>query len=120
MGKSDIAVLKHPQRTSVYDEANACISWKKGRPNIIRAQMNRYRREGFNGKPLSAAFLIVRRHTDKIAALNRLWWKEVRNGSVRDQLSFPYACWKLGIKPVIIPGGIYRGPHYIRHAVHRK
>lgn len=120
MGDKDIAIIRHPQRTSAYAEADACIRWGKGHARVIRLQMNRYRKEGFSGKPLSAAFLIVRRHTDKIAALNSLWWKEVRNGSVRDQLSFDYSCWKLGIKPAVIPGGIFRGPHFLRHDGHAK
>jgi len=119
MGDNDIAVLKHSERTSPYHEAEACINWQKSTPSTVHAQMARYRQEGFPGDRLSMLFLIVRRHTGRIKELNELWWSEIEQGSIRDQLSFDYACWKLGIVPSIIPGGTYRGPHYVRYE-HRK
>jgi hypothetical protein len=32
----------------------------------------------------------------RVRALNALWWRELKGQSVRDQISFPYAAWKLG------------------------
>ena len=69
---------------------------------------------------LRSGFLIVRRHTPKIAKFNELWWNEVDRGSVRDQLSIDYALWKLGIEPVDIPGDLFRGPHYERKSHRRR
>ena len=120
MGDSDIAILKHSLRNSPYQEAKECIALGKGRVSVIRAQMNRYRSEKFPGNTLAAAFLLVRRHTAKVKKFNEVWYNEVKKGSVRDQLSFDYACWKVGIKPVIIPGDLFSGPHYTRHAEHVK
>lgn len=119
LGNADIAVLRHSERTSVYHEAKACIDQKKDCPTRIRTQMARYRDEGFPGKPLSAAFLIVRRNNDTVAKLNELWWSEVGQGSIRDQLSFDYCCWRLGITPVVIPGDIFKGPHFKRYPLHQ-
>jgi len=118
LGDNDIAVLRHSQRTSVYDEGDICIRWHKDSTQVIKGQMERYREEEFPGTPLSAAFLIVRRNTEQVAALNELWWDEVKMGSVRDQLSFDYACWKLGIVPTVIPGDIFAGPHFKRYPAH--
>lgn len=94
------------------------MGWKLDNPNTIKAQMDRYRALGFSGRPLSAAFLIVRRNTGRIRALNEMWWGEVSQYSIRDQLSFDYCCWKLGIEPAIIPGNIFRGPSFQRFPVH--
>ena len=120
MGDKDIAILRHSERTNVYHEGDICIDWKKDSAQVIRAQMSRYVAEGFDGNPLSAAFLLVRRNTEQIKKLNEVWYNEVKNGSIRDQLSFDYSCWKLGIKPVIIPGNLFSGPHFVRHPEHAK
>lgn len=121
LGEGDIAVLKHARRNCAYREADACIRFKKGDPEIIKQQMRRYHKEGYperNG--LCAACLIVRRHTPQIAEFNELWWAEVDGGSVRDQLSINYCMWKMGIRPVVIPGDMYRGPHYRRTGAHHR
>jgi len=118
LGNNDIAVIKHSGRESVYDEAKVCVESGLADHERVESQIARYQSEGFPGTRLSAAFLVVRRHTNKVAALNELWWSEVSNGSIRDQISFDYCCWKLGIKPAIIPGDIFRGVHFTRHAVH--
>ena len=120
LGDADIAVLRHSQRTCIYDEADVCIQWGKGDPSTIRKQMDRYRSLGYprhNG--LHMAFLIIRRNCDNITTLNRAWWNEVQKGSVRDQLSFDYVCWELGIEVKDIPGDIYSGKFYKRHAIHK-
>jgi len=118
---TDVAVLEHSERNCAYHEAVACIDWRLDDTAVIKRQMTRYRDEGFpNHYGLSAAFLIVRRHTLAIQELNDLWWHEVSTGSVRDQLSFDYCCWKLGIRPAIIPGDIFTGPYHKRFPIHKR
>jgi len=120
LGTADIAAIRHQQRDCIYQEAKVCIDWKKGKRSTIEHQMARYRALGYperNG--LHTAFLIIRRNCDAMRDFNAMWWKEIKNGSVRDQLSFDYVCWEFGITPKDIPGGIYSGPFYRRNAIHK-
>lgn len=96
----DIAVLRHPERDCIYQEARTCQSLKLDLPEAIASQMIRYIEDGYpkeNG--LSCTTYILRRHTKKIKEFNEKWWAEICKGSRRDQLSFDYALWKVGIKP---------------------
>ena len=52
----------------------------------------------------------VRRNTDRVRILNGLWWELITLGSHRDQLSFNYACWRLGIEYAEIPIQLRRHP----------
>jgi len=120
LGDNDLAVVRHPGRGCIYDEAKVCIRWGKGDPDTIRRQVDRYRAEGYpehNG--LYCGFLLVRRHNDTMQKFNQVWWDEITSGSTRDQISLPYVCWKLGIEPAIIPcNSHYEGPHYRRYPQH--
>lgn len=119
LADSDIATVRHNQRSCIYQEARACAQWKKDDHNVIKQQMARYRADGYpSHRGLSSTFVLLRRHLSPIRALNIRWWKEIANGSVRDQLSFDYVCWKLGIAPTYIPGTVFEGEHYRRHARH--
>ena len=121
VSNNDISIIKHNQRNCIYEEAKVCMDWKLDNPLTIKSQMERYKRDGYPaGNGLSAAFLIVRRNTKQIRGLMDLWWSEIIKGSIRDQLSFDYCCWKLGIKPNIIPGDIFEGENYKRYPVHEK
>ena len=118
LDNADIAVLKHP-RGCIYAEAKAVIDWGLDNQQIVQAQMERYRQASYpENNRLHAAFLIVRRNTPQIRELNTLWWNEVTKGSHRDQLSFDYCLWKLGIKVQRIPGNLYIGPNYERFPNH--
>ena len=91
----DIALLDHPYRNCIYDEANTCIEIGKDSPNVIKRQMDRYRAEGYPEKNgLVWTSILYRRHTPAIAKLNTYWWREIEAHSRRDQLSFNYVAWK--------------------------
>lgn len=113
LGEFDIATIVHPIRDCVYQEAEAVKQLNKDLPEIVDAQMNRYRLEGYpehNG--MVASSMVVRRHTDRIKELNEAWWNEIKNGSQRDQLSFNYVCWKLGIKYKLLSGEWQNNKYY--------
>lgn len=93
---TDFTLMTHG-RDCLYLEATACIVGKKDDENIINAQMERYRNYGFpKNFGLIATGLIHRTapKNENIIFAKR-WWKELENGSVRDQLSFNYVQWKL-------------------------
>ena len=105
LGDFDLALFPHSRRDCLYDEAHACQLLKLDDPSVMARQMNRYRAEGYpRNNGLAECSVILRRHTPAVARLNELWWQEISNGSHRDQLSFNYACWKLGIGYSLLPG----------------
>lgn len=88
--------FKHPVRTCAYEEAEVCIEQMRDREEIIRAQMKKYKADGYpmnNG--LAAATVVFRRHLNSdCIKFSNTWWEEIRNHSRRDQLSLNYSFWK--------------------------
>jgi hypothetical protein len=101
--KNNMAIFDHKKtkgdaRDCIYDELEAIkkLGKKTGifKDNIevMEKQINRYKNEGYpanNG--LIKGGILIRKHneSDVINAMN-LWWKEIKFGSRRDQLSFNY------------------------------
>ncbi len=111
----DYAVLNHEfcgisttgnlnVRKCIYEEAKF-IKWLgdnhprkhyKDNLDIINNQVDRYRQEGYpenNGQARNTVIL-RRHHNQNIIKTMEDWWTEVKYGSKRDQLSFPYVAWK--------------------------
>lgn len=80
----------------IYTEINNCKRLKKDNEKVMERQITRYRREGFpEHYGLTENAVIVRDiYHKKVMEVMEAWWKEVENGSCRDQLSFSYVCWK--------------------------
>jgi len=95
LGDNDLLLFKHEFRDCLYDEAEACLKKELGSPDRIRAQVKKYRGEGYperNG--LFRCTVLFRRHTPRMKGFSRLWWNEVNEFCYRDQISFPYVVWK--------------------------
>ncbi len=102
--KTDIACFRHPDRDCIYKEAEVCKEWGLADPEYADEQMRRYREEGYpkhNG--LAATTYVLRRHTKEVEEFNNLWWSEICRGSKRDQLSFNYCLWKMGMEASYFP-----------------
>jgi hypothetical protein len=91
-------------RNCIYDEANF-IKWlgdnhprKHYKDNIqtIFKQMEKYKFENYPYKNgLARTSVIMRNHNDpQVIQIMEDWWLELKYWSKRDQLSFPYVCWK--------------------------
>ena len=97
---SPLLCFPHFERDCIYDEADACIGLKKGNIQEIIDQIKTYISEGYpahNG--LVDTGVMIKSLTDVgLNQLMELWWKEIENRSVRDQLSFNYVCNKLAFK----------------------
>ena len=99
--------FRHPQRSDIHSELDACIQLRKDNPSLMKAQVAGYRAAGYpSAHGLYETACIVRDHSPATAELNRQWWLELQRGSYRDQLSLNYVIWKLGLEPRcgIIPG----------------
>lgn len=109
----DWAMFTHPHRRNIIEEARECMrpGYERDKPAIMNAQIQRYAKEGNPmGWRLMSTGLLIRRHTDSVKEFCEAWWKEVRKGSHRDQLSFPYTCFKLGLVYNVILGDIFKNP----------
>jgi hypothetical protein len=114
----DVASFRHRDRGCVYEELEACIRLGKDDPALMTAQIERYRAAGYpdrNG--LAETGVLVRRHTARVREFNEAWWREIENGSVRDQLSFDYVRWRLGLAQAYLPGQSIKSKYadYTRH-----
>ncbi|OGZ05819.1 MAG: hypothetical protein A2845_03375 [Candidatus Lloydbacteria bacterium RIFCSPHIGHO2_01_FULL_49_22] len=121
----DHAQIKNSPIDCIYDEAELIYKLAlKGRhkddPVIVRAQMERFHKEGYpehNG--LISGMVVLRRHNepDVIRAMEA-WWGCLTTMSRRDQLSFNYVAWKLGLRVAYLPGDSTDNPYFFR-AAHR-
>ena len=91
--KTKLALLQHPFRDCVYQEAYVCIaSMKGGWLDILRQIFFLKRKRIKKHSGLYEANVIFRKHNDTdIIALDELWWKTFMKYSKRDQLSLVYA-----------------------------
>jgi len=102
---SDIAVFKHPERDCVYAEGNKVKQLKYDYPYLLEDQLSFYKDVCYpehNG--LYELTARVQRNTKLTQQLGWMWWEQICMFSSRDQISFPFVCHQLGIKPTIIPG----------------
>lgn len=96
-------LMRHPYRSCTYMEAEACIKRRKDNPDVIKQQIDYYRRQRLpSDNGMVATGLIIRTNCKQVKDFCELWWKEVSNFSKRDQLSFNYVLFKSPIKLTLI------------------
>ena len=98
--KLSIYILEHPSIGSINNEFKAVLKSKKDLNSSIIKLKNRYKSEKFpdnNGH--AECCLIIRKHNNK-KCINIMenWFREIRENSHRDQLSFNYILWKIDYK----------------------
>jgi GT2 family glycosyltransferase len=100
-GADRIAGYPHPQRNCIYHEAQSVLEVQLDDPERVLPQVERYRAEGYPVKNglVETRVLVRRHHHPSIVRFDNAWWKEIDTGSRRDQLSFNYIAWKLGMEP---------------------
>lgn len=118
------ATWHHPLRTCVYEEGRECIARSKDEFEIITAQISRYMSAGFpRNAGLFETSVLIRNHNDPtVISCMKDWWREVDNGSRRDQIGLPYA---LSHSPCemsyLAPRGIcMRTDHRFEYRKHQK
>lgn len=119
LGQADMALFRHSVRDCLYEEASVCRDLELDDPDVINAQVYKYRRDGY---PLHAGLtentVILRRHSHQIEAFNNAWWSEYCRHSSRDQVSFNYVARKLGIKYATFPGTLLNNPGIVAYEHH--
>lgn len=100
----------HFERNCIYSEASECILREKGKKEQILHQISDYYKEAYpvdNG--LYEMGCIVRNHNDeRVINLMEQWYNQIEMYSNRDQISFPYVCWKNDFLPDICDRSINR------------
>lgn len=105
LGDCDFAVMKHPERDCVYDEAVACAKWNKDNPHLLAEQSVEYDRAGHPRHwGLYETGVMLRRHTREVNRICEHWWAEIMRYSRRDQVSLPFVVRQLGMKVGTIEG----------------
>ena len=115
-----MAFYHHCVRKCVYDEAEFCSDRELDNVRVIWNQMARYKEEGFpDNVGLTHTSFLVRKNTPETTLFNEAWWREIENGSRRDQLSFDYCRWRLGMMMGLMSGSVYDGVFLLqrRHKV---
>lgn len=111
--ETDLCVFPHYCRRCIYAEARECRRLGLDDAATIDAQMDDYRRQGYpENRGLAETGALLRRHSHRIRRFNEVWWEQVSRFSVRDQLSFDYVAWELGVTYATFPGEIRSSRHF--------
>lgn len=110
-----VSAYHHCVRKDVMSEAEFCSDKGLDNARVIWHQMAQYREEGFpDDVGLAHTSFLVRRNVPEATMFNEAWWREIENGSRRDQLSFDYCRWRLGVEMSWIRGSIYDGVFFLQ------
>ena len=95
-GRNPVAFTTHPERNCTYAEADVCKRSARDEGTVIDGQMDNYRKAGFpEFQGLCETGVYVTSPRDPLAQkVFGDWWREIENGSKRDQLSIMYVLWK--------------------------
>lgn len=92
LGEDDWALIRHPWRSCIYDEAfySATLPRYASLADDLHTQAAWYRELGHPARwGLAATGVLVRRHTPEVIELCEHWWQECLNWSHQDQVSLP-------------------------------
>lgn len=93
--QSPMTCIKHPIRTCVYEEAEACLKNKRGGTENLKQQVSYYRDQmlpPYNG--LIQSGILMRENTKQVRDFCRVWFNQVVMWSMRDQVAFAFAAFK--------------------------
>lgn len=113
--RADLAVLAHPDRATIAAEAQEIIKLGLADPTTVLRQVARYLKRGYSDCRLSSTGFLLRRNDARTRRFNTRWCTELgTNGHTRDQLSFDYAAWGLGVATLTVHDleGHYRDNPY--------
>lgn len=117
--KNHLAAFKHHLRTSVKQEAVACLELRKDSKEKITSTLNYLKSEHFpDNIGLFEMTVFIKEHNDpQVIETMKLWFDMINKYSRRDQLSFVYATWKTKLKIDPIDLNVWDNPWFdtIKH-----
>jgi len=120
--KGVISIGTHPERDCTYEEAKACVHYKKDTMDNMAEQIDFYRKEGLpEHYGLVQTCIVFRYHNDEqCVQLMEEWWNELySHKSHRDQLSISYVQWKTGIRINKLDKSIFKNKYFWWGVTHR-
>lgn len=114
----DMIGFKHQERDCIYDEMDACVYfYKETVENVSRLTkfLEKEKYPKHNG--LIESTVLVRKNTDEVNKLMKLWFDMLIKYSRRDQLSFDYCLWKYPIKIQMLDMNVFNND-YLVHCGH--
>lgn len=101
----DVAVFKHPERDCVYEEGEIVKNIGYDHANLVTDQLDFYREMDYpENNGLYELPVRIQKNNLRTQQLGLMWWEQICMFSSRDQISFPFVCHELNIKPNIMPG----------------
>lgn len=111
-GDGELVGMRHPHRTSIYDEGPALVAENRGGAAGVQRQLDAYRAEGFAPQNLTTAGILVRRPTPRVIDFNERWLLEIeRWPDDNTQLSLDYCAWKAGLDMQYLEGSYIANPY---------
>lgn len=96
-------LMQHPQRKSVFAEAQRCKELNKDNHEIIDKQVAKYKKQGYKDDNGMYATGVIIRDGKGFEKFGEAWYAEIRDHSVRDQISFPVVAQKHKLKIKTFP-----------------
>lgn len=117
-----LAMIPHPERNCVYQEAMILTAWEIGEPNLIYRQTKFLLKNHFpQNHGLFTGGMIFRKHNHPdIINFSECWWNLYCRFSSRDQLGLTYALYKTHLEPEIMFPSSYYADNVYSHKKERK
>lgn len=108
------ASFKHHLRSSIQEEAIACLRLRKDTKKSIADTLNFLQAEQFpDNLGLYEMTVFIKKHHDPIVIKTmRIWFDMIQKYSKRDQLSFMYAVWRTGLPISPINLNVWNNPWF--------
>ena len=99
----------HRERDSIYQEALECIKVGKDNKEVITAQVEGYKADGYPDHDglIESTVMVRRGHDATLQKTMEAWFEEIKNKSRRDQLSFNYVARKTGLSFNLLPLNVF-------------
>lgn len=108
------SIFKHSCRSSVHDEAIACLLNRKDSKDAIVKTLKYLEQNQYpdtSGLHESTVFIRILKDP-QVMEMAKVWFSVIENYSRRDQLSFDYAVWKTKLKIKTINFNIWNNPWF--------
>lgn len=122
---ADLVISKHPQRTCIWEEAEACKRLNKFTDldlAVINAQLARYESRGMpmNFGVTANGIIFRSGQSLRLLPIMEKWWVEFSEGVKRDQISLPFVLWMTGTQIHKLPFYVWDLNPYFRIVPHRR
>lgn len=120
--ETSLALIPHPVRNCVYQEAMILTAWNIGEAKLVYLQTKELLKKHFPQHwGLYDNAVIYRKHNlQTIINFSEAWWKLYSQNSSRDQMSGVYALFQNSINPEILFSSSFLNNNTIAHKKNRK